>query len=232
MKPPPKASRRYISRWLAPLVIMALLGLSALARDAIGIEWGAASAREFVAGLGWWAPAIFVGLLTFRLFLLIPSQILLPVGGLCFGTLAATVYGTLGLALAGTLVFGLARWAGRDAVLKYTTGRATRFLARTNTGAAALIVMFVTAYPFGPTLPVHASAGLTRMVFGSFAVAVIVGAALRAAAFSFFGSTLAVGEGVGLATGVLLAAICLPLLFPRARTWLREEVSGEPARIA
>ncbi len=30
----------------------------------------------------------------------------------------------------------------------------------------------------------------------------------------------------------LLAAICLPLLFPRARTWLREEVSGEPARIA
>ena len=69
------------------------------------------------------------------------------------------------------------------------------------------------------------------MVFGTFAVAVIVGATFRAAAFSFFGSSLAVGEGVWLATGLLLAAICLPLLFPRARTWLREEVSGERSRM-
>ncbi len=221
----PESSRSLLARGLAPALILGVIvGLSALARGALGIQWSADSAREFVEGLGWWAPGIFVGLVTFRSFLLIPSSILLPVGGFCFGALAGTFYGAAGVIVSGLLVFGAARWAGRDAVLKRASGRLRGFLALSNTGAAAAVVSLVTAYPFGPITALHTGAGLTRMTFGAFAIALTAGAVVRAAAFSFFGSTVAEGDGIWLATGLLLGGMALPLVFPRARAWLRGDL--------
>ena len=123
--------------------------------------------------------------------------------------------------VSGRLVFGAARGAGRAAGLERASGRLRSFLALSNTGAAAAVVTLVTAYPFGPITALHTGAGLTRMTFGSFAIALTAGAIVRAGAFSFFGSTVAGADGLWLATGLLLGGMALPLAFPRARAWLR-----------
>ena len=85
--------RRLWQRYTQEIALVGLIGLLALGRvfaSRLGIEWDPSSVRELVAGLGAWGPVLFVGLLTFRQILLIPSQILLVAGGLCFGIFQGT----------------------------------------------------------------------------------------------------------------------------------------------
>jgi uncharacterized membrane protein YdjX (TVP38/TMEM64 family) len=207
--------------WLGLLAAVVLLAF--VARRAFGLEWTAASVREFVSGFGVAAPLLFVGLVGFRPFLLIPSQILLVAGGICFGAAAGTAYGAIGMLVSGSLAFGLARRLGREAV-------ETRFppqwhplldAAASRWGAAFLALG--TAYPLGPVTVYHAGAGLTRMAVPRFLAALGCGALLRAGLFTLFGATLAEGDvrRILLATLALLLVVLLPLSHPglRRRLW-------------
>src|SRR5687768_6804238 len=103
-------------QWSGAGVVAALLGGAWLARTQLGIRWELDALREFVTGLGLWGPVALVGIIAFRPVLLVPSQLALLAGGLCFGTLLGTAYGALGLTSSGLLVFGLTRWLGAEAV--------------------------------------------------------------------------------------------------------------------
>ena len=70
-----------------------------LVRDGLGIELSTHALQDFVRGMGWKAPAIFLGLLTFRQFIFLPAIVILPVGGLCFGTTLGTILGATGIVL-------------------------------------------------------------------------------------------------------------------------------------
>ena len=90
------------------------------------------------------------------------------------------------------------------------------------------IVGAVTAYPTGPMTPFHYGAGLSSISVLAFALAIGVSAPLRAAAYSFFGSTLLAPGSPEFyaATAVLVGFVVLPLLHPRLRRRLFRSASG------
>jgi uncharacterized membrane protein YdjX (TVP38/TMEM64 family) len=204
-------------------------------RDRLGLQLDPEGLRQQVEALGPLAPVLFVAALALRFVLLIPSAVLLTVGGACFGVVFGTLYGALGLTLMGLLQFLLVQLAGADALRSRVPARFAAALdaARSWRGAATLAV--VSAYPVGPQTPVQLAAALAGMGLVTFLVSVGAGAMLRAGLFSWFGSSLLEGERTLLAAGLIGAVIALPFLHPRSRRFVlgffarRQPAGGPPA---
>jgi uncharacterized membrane protein YdjX (TVP38/TMEM64 family) len=86
-----------------------------------------------------------------------------------------------------------------------------------------VVIGLSTAHPFGILAPFHWGAGLSSIRFAPFALALILGAPVRAFAFSALGSTIlepGTPEFIAVCVG-LVALILLPLAFPavRRRLW-------------
>jgi uncharacterized membrane protein YdjX (TVP38/TMEM64 family) len=213
-------------------IVLALIAAGVFARSALGIEWNAESVRQVVNDLGLWGPAILVLLLTLRQVLLIPSQILLIAGGLCFGAVAGTLYGAVGLALSGSMVFALTRWLGNDYVISRIPER-LRWALQASAGRTGALFVFVgTGYPVGPVTAFHAGAALTGMTFLVFLAVVAAGSLVRSATFTFFGSTLVEGAAsqLFLAAAVVVVVSLLPALHPRTRAWVRHQIHALATR--
>lgn len=203
--------RRYAPFALLGLVAALVAGGRAV-RASLGIELESESIQDAVAALGWKGPALFVGLVTFRQFLFLPSALILPAGGVVFGALAGTLLGALGILLSAGMKYGLARSLGRD-WLRARFGAAVDAFERHAGAAGPLVVGVVTAHPIGPMAPVFWAAGFAAVPVAGFLVAVALAAPLRSFAFSFFGSTL-LDPGTPrfwVATVLLVAAVLLPL---------------------
>jgi uncharacterized membrane protein YdjX (TVP38/TMEM64 family) len=205
-----------------PFLLLAIVAtaflLGTVVRGSIGIEYTPSSILDLVDSLGWKGPAIFVALVTFRSFLFLPSALILPVGGLCFGAALGTALGAAGIVLSASFKFGLARWLGRDWVRAQLGPRVEVFEKRVS-AAGSLVVGVVTAHPMGPMTPVHWAAGLSSIPVLAFALAVCIGGPVRAGAYSFLGSTLLdLGSPRFLAAAAVLAAVLiLPLAHPGLR---------------
>jgi len=217
------------STQLAGLAVVAGLLAAGLAlRNALGLELAPESLRRQVESMGALAPFLFVTALALRFVLLIPSAVLLTVGGACFGAALGTLYGALGLTLMGLLQFGLVQLAGADALRARVPARFEAALraARSWRGAATLAV--VSAYPVGPQTPAQLAAALAGMSLLTFLASVGAGGFLRAGLFAWFGSTLLEGERVLLAAGLIGAVVALPFLHPRSRRAVRGWLGGAP----
>jgi uncharacterized membrane protein YdjX (TVP38/TMEM64 family) len=200
----------------APLLLLALLAALFLGgravRGSLGLELDAGSIQGAVGALGWKGAALFVGLVTFRQFLFLPSAIVLPAGGVAFGAATGTLLGALGILLSAGLKYGLARTLGRD-WLQARFGAAVQAFERHAEAAGPLLVGVATAHPIGPMAPAFWAAGFAAVPVVGFLVAVALGAPVRAFAFSFFGSTL-LDPGTArfwVATVLLVGAALLPL---------------------
>src|SRR6185503_13687277 len=100
------------------LAILAVVTASAvlghLVRGWVGVEeLSPAGVRAAVDAFGWQGPLLFFLLVVFRQFLAMPAWLILPAGGLCFGTAAGTALGAAGIVVSGALKFSVARWVGR-----------------------------------------------------------------------------------------------------------------------
>ncbi len=189
-----------------------------IARGRIGLELSLESIQFWVDSLGWEAPLIYLGLVIFRQFLLLPSALLLPVGGLCFGVLAGTALGAAGIVLSAVMKYIIARLIGHDAVDKWFGRRFEQFRRYLDRGGP-VVVGLITAHPMGPMAWCHWGAGLSSIPFAAFAIAVAAGALLRAAAYALVGSTLLVpgSPRFYLSSAFLLAVILVPLAHPALR---------------
>ena len=203
-------------------------------RDHLGIQVDPEGLRQQVEALGPLAPVLFVAALALRFVLLIPSAVLLTVGGACFGVALGTVYGALGLTLMGLIQFLLVQLAGADALRARVPARFAGVLQAARTWRGATTLAVVSAYPVGPQTPVQLAAALAGMGLVTFLASVGAGAMLRAGLFSWFGSELLEGEQGLLALGLIGAVVALPLLHPRSRRFLaglfgrREDAPGGP----
>lgn len=203
-----------------------------LLRRQLGLDFDPESMQTAVAGMGVWAPLVYVGIVAFRVPLGLPSQLVLVGGGLVFGTLSGTVYGALGLLVSAVFLFFAARYSGREAVVSRLPDRMRPVFDLACTRVGAFVLALGTGYPFGPITMYHLIAGVTGMGFLVFVLAVASGALVRSATFTFFGSRLLSGELGGLleATAVLAAAVVVPLLFPRSRGWLLQALGRKPVQ--
>ncbi len=225
--------KRYLPLALVVLVA-ALFGGGSLLRGQLDIEIDVGSMqavqtslqdlRVWIEALGWPAPAIFIGLVTFRVFLLLPSMVVLSVGGLAFGAVAGTLLGSIGIALSAAMKFAIARGAGREAMQRAFGERFAHFEARIER-AGVWLVALITAHPAAPMSSVHWAAGLSSMSFYAFSVAVLLSGPLRAGMYSVLGSSLVELDfrvTVALAVGFFLVA-----LLQLAHPGLRQRILGQ-----
>jgi uncharacterized membrane protein YdjX (TVP38/TMEM64 family) len=215
--------------WGALGIVALLVAVAVLARTRLGIRWDLEGLRGFVMELGVWGPVAFVGVVTFRSVLFVPSQLALIAGGVCFGTLLGTAYGALGLSASGVMVFLLTRWLGADAVRSRVPAALQAALAAAGSRWGALLVVAGNGYPVGTVTGYHAAAALTPMRLEVFTLAVTLGSLVRAWTYAFFGNAMlerSTGELVAIAAAVAVAALLLPLLHPRVRSWARARLAA------
>ena len=148
-------------------------------RSQLGVELGAEPLRDWVRSLGLVAPVVYVGLVTFRQFLLVPSTLLLAAGGLAFGAALGTLLGGVGIVLSALLGFTLARTLGRE-WLRLRMGDRLGALERHSQRVGPLVVGLATAHPLGPMSPFHWGAGLASMSWLAFFAVVLVAGPARA----------------------------------------------------
>lgn len=210
-------ARRYLPFGALVLMIV-LFVVGRLVRQSLGIGLSPASIQAWIEPLGWYAPAIFVGLVTFRVFLALPSVVLLSMGGLIFGAIAGTLLGALGVLFSSLVMFSLGRGVGRD----WLPGRFRRAFDRVDVHLKSMgpvVVGLTTAHPMGPMWPVHWAAGLSAVPLLGFLLAVVVASPIRAFAYSFLGASLLELEWwrFVVAALLLLLVALLPLVHPRVR---------------
>jgi uncharacterized membrane protein YdjX (TVP38/TMEM64 family) len=205
---------------IACVSLVLLICAAAVLRRSLDIEWTTESIRAFVANAGIWAPLLFIGLVAFRAAILVPSQFLLIAAGVLFGATLGTVYGALGMTVSGLMNFAFVRFAGADSIRARFPKRfdAAFALAKSPMGAGAVAI--ATGYPVGPITVIQLGAAVTGMTLVTYGAAVLLGAFVRAATFSYFGSALLEGRSLLLGAAVIAAAAVIPLLFARSRAWL------------
>jgi uncharacterized membrane protein YdjX (TVP38/TMEM64 family) len=209
---------------LALLVLAAVVlafGAGREFRASAGIELSPESLREYVRGLGPIAPLVFLGMVTFRAALLLPSAVVLTAGGLLFGAPLGALLGGLGLLASALLCFGAGRVMGREWVLSRIPQRLRPFEERAESVGPPLIGL-VTAHPMGVMTPLYFAAGLSRIRLGPFLVACALAGPLRAGLYAYFGAQLVdvFSPRFWGATALLAAVALLPLAHPRVRRWL------------
>ena len=199
-------------------IVLVLLVAGRAVRAHLGVELSAESLRAWVETLGWKAPAIFVGVVTFRQFLILPSWIVLPAGGLAFGAPLGTLLGTAGIVLSASFKFGLARGLGRQWIRPHLGTGFRRIEARVE-DAGAWFVAAATGHPAGPMAAVHWAAGLSSIPLGPFLLAVLLAGFVRAGLCSYFGEALARPGSMRFwaTSAALLGVLLLPLASRRFR---------------
>ncbi len=216
----------------APWVLLASIATLFLAgravRSQLGVEVGPESLRDWVQSLGLVAPLIYIGLVTFRQFLLIPSVLLLTAGGLVFGAALGTLLGGLGIVLSAVFGFTLARTLGRE-WLRVRLGHRLGALERQTQRVGPLVVGLATAHPLGPMTAFHWGAGLASVAWLPFVAVVLVAGPARAFLLSSLGATLEEPLSPRFwATSIgLVAVVLLPLAHPGIRRRLLPRAASE-----
>jgi uncharacterized membrane protein YdjX (TVP38/TMEM64 family) len=225
LRPMPLAPR------FSPKRILIALGATAVffalvwwLREQLGLDLAPQSLRPWVQSFGSYGPLVFVTLTAGRMLLGIPSQLLMIVGGLCFGTLLGALYGGIGLTTSAIATFLASRWAGREAVERRVPEKLRPIFDRAGTRLGALFIFLGTAYPVGFITAYNALAGITQMTLARFTLAAAAGSLVRATLYAYFGNSLMSGDILPLVYASVLIALAaaLPLAFPRSRRWVRE----------
>jgi uncharacterized membrane protein YdjX (TVP38/TMEM64 family) len=193
------------------------------ARVELGLEFSQDSVARVVAGLGFWAWGLYLGIVIFRTFLGLPSAVVLSAGGLAFGAGPGALLGGIGIAISAVLWYVAARAAGRP-WFEQRLGPRARELQRRAEAAGPFIVGISTAHPVGPLTPFHLGSGLAAIPIVPFLVAVALGSPVRSSTLAFFGSSL-LEFGTPRFYGATLLVLVLGLL-PLAHRGLRERIFG------
>jgi uncharacterized membrane protein YdjX (TVP38/TMEM64 family) len=212
------------------VVLIALLGVSLCAawsvRTLLGVDLSTQTLQAQVASMGWKAPALYLGLVTFRQFLFLPAIVILPVGGLCFGAAGGTLLGATGIVLSAVLTFAIARTLG-GRWLHELFGPRYGWIERHLDRSGATVVGLVCAHPTGPMAAFFWGAGFSSMALLPFVFAVAAGGSFRALAYAFFGATLLAPGSPSFYVAVTLLA--LAAIAPFAHPGLRRRILGSPA---
>ncbi len=222
-----------VAPFLLLLLVVLLFVGGGIMRDelALTVEWSSMeefqgslqSLRDAVERLGWGAPFAFLLIATFRYFLLLPSALVLTASGLIFGALEGTMLGTVGILLSSLVHYGVGRFAGRELLIEHF-GDHFRRVESAVESAGPWIVGAGTAHPAGSMGLIQTAGGVVGMSIGSFLLAVILAAPIRAATFAFLGSTIVEmpwWQSLAIATAMFIIG-ALPLLHPS----VREKVFG------
>jgi len=178
--------------------------------------------ETFLQGAGILAPLIFIVLRVLAIILtVVPNAPLDIAGGMLFGSFWGTVYSLLGSEAGAITCFLLARYFGREALVR-VLHRDISFSDRIANRHLVYIVLFARLEPVFSFALVSYGAGLTSMSLRSFALGTLVGmlpgtVILNYYGRSFFSGSLLLQILLGLGLGVLI--ICVPIWIRRRNPW-------------
>ena len=150
------------------LFIVAAYLLGSKAQEYLGVSFsveGLEAFRQWVQGLGWLGPAVFIALVVARLFIGLSSHLVLILGGLAFGVAGGILWGSIGIVASALVLFYLARLLGAEWVQARFGDQYTDMLDRVKR-VGVLAVAAVTAHPAGFLTPTHLAAGLVGLPDG------------------------------------------------------------------
>jgi uncharacterized membrane protein YdjX (TVP38/TMEM64 family) len=198
-------------RMLAPVLasIAGLTMLRLLGPDFINQK----DLHALLAPMGKWAPGVFILFLAVRPVTLLPGQVFTAVGGMIFGTLAATLYSLAGSFLATLLIFALSRWLGTR-LMKRMAGSRYPALTRVAKRHGFKFALLTCINPLLPTDVMIAAAASSRARFWPLTLGVLLGTIPGTFLTAQFGSGLAQGHtvmtvvsGVGMVVSLVLGAL-------------------------
>ncbi len=170
--------------------------------------------RDWLDGLGPWAPLVFIILMMTAIVVSpVPSVPLDIAAGLAFGFVWGTIYVLIGAELGAIIAFSIARKLGRPRLARRLPEAAmTRIDALTvRSGVRALLLMrLLPVFNFDW---VSYAAGLTSISVRAFALATLVGMIPPVVAIVAVGATL---PGNPRLAGTILAILVLAVLIPLA----------------
>ena len=183
--------------------------------------------RDWVAGWGGWAPAIFIALQTLQVIVFaIPGEVAQIAGGYLFGAWQGTLLSITGILIGSAASFFLARALGRPFVAALAPAAQVEKMEKLLTSRSARIVFFLLfVIPGIPKDILCYVAGLTPMGFPFFAAVSTVGRLPGIIGSAVIGSAAAssrwVLAGIVGAAATLLFAVGL-LLRPRIQGWIEK----------
>lgn len=174
--------------------------------DQIEMSLSADRSEEWFRDFGGWTWAVGIGLMIGDVFLPIPGSVVMAAMGMVYGPFIGGLVAAAGSILAGILGYGLCRFLGTDLATKLTGERGMR-------QAEGLFERWggwlVVASRWLPVLPetVAFLAGLTRMPFPKFFLALVCGSTPLGFAYATAGHL-----GGGNPTVTLLTVMLVPLV--------------------
>lgn len=208
--------RRQEAKWLLILALASIIAgllIDFVVGQAISLE--PERIGDWLDGLGFWAPAIYMIILALAVVISpIPSVPLDIAAGLAFGLLWGVVYTLIGAEVGGLIAFGLARWLGRPWLARrLPAGAMSRIddLAERLGGRALLVMRLLPVFNFDW---VSYAAGLTTISTRVFAAATFVGMIPPVIAIVAVGATLPTRPALSAAIfGGLVLMVFVPILF-------------------
>jgi uncharacterized membrane protein YdjX (TVP38/TMEM64 family) len=211
-------------RVLAPMLasILGLTTLRLLGPDIISQK----ELHAYLVPLGNWAPIAFIFFLAVRPVTLLPGQVFTAVGGMIFGTLAATLYSLVGSFLGSLLIFGLSRWLGTRMMKRMTGGRYPA-ITRAARRHGFKFAMLSCINPLLPTDVMIAAGAAAGARFWPLVLGVLLGTIPGTFLTAQFGSGLAQGRTVMTVVSAVGMVVSLGLGALLGRRIFRE-ISNEP----
>lgn len=201
-------------RIIAPMVVSigGLVMLRLLGPDFIDQR----TIRELLLPLGDYAPLAYVGFLAIRPLTLLPGQVLTAVGGMMFGTLAATLYSLTGSFLSATLLYFLARKLGTRPMQRLA-GSKYPALAKAARRHDFKFTFLACINPLCPTDIMLAAGAASGARFWPSVAGVVLGTIPGTFLTAQFGSGLAQGRTVMTAVSAagMLISLVLGVIFGR-----------------
>jgi uncharacterized membrane protein YdjX (TVP38/TMEM64 family) len=184
--------------------------------DALETAFSVQGARTWMAGYGAGAGVAGIGLLVADILLPIPSTLVMSALGLTYGPLVGGLYAATGSALASLIAYGLSRWLGRPLAIRIAGEAGLREGETFFASGGAWLVACSRCLPILPEA-VACLAGLNRMPFRTFLLAVLCGSLPMGFVFAAIGALGQDDPAWALALSVVVPA----LLWLGARRWMR-----------
>lgn len=179
--------------------------------------------QAFVLSFGVWAPLIYV-LAYGQPLVPLPASMMTPIGGLAFGPAWGTLAALAGATLRACSQFLVARLLGRDTVSRLLKGTVAQLDHRLGANAfqAVLLIRLIPNFPFDVQ---NYGLGFSRVRFGPYAAATILGIVPGSVAYVYLGYSLTDPKQIW---KLGLAVVSIVALMWSQRAWSARRRQGAP----
>lgn len=187
----------------------------------------ARAVAEFFRGLGdpWWSPLVFVPVYALATAIGVPGSVPTLAGGAIYGVARGMLYNTIGANLGALAAFLLARYLGRDFVVRVLKGRAADLDEKIGDHGFSTI-LYLRLIPLIPFNALNFAAGVSRVSLRHYVLGSVIGMLPGTLVYTYFADALIRGTAAARKEAFLhfaLAAGAL-VLFTLITGWVRRRL--------